>query len=357
MLRSGVQQQRVHHVVALLVLQALHVHGLRAPASVRKSANLQGKLESFEENVAQFARGAGTVIVDGDNVRGKSGFAVSHMELIRAASLWGNQRGLEGRLVVCIDHGSAADAWYLSELGLAVCFAGPVGTADDLIARAVPCFANAIVITADAGLAKRCRSAGRGRLQVIAPQPFLASLARACAASDEARSPELGELGGGELLLSEALGLLRPPAREALRVEAEASTAGDDAALIKAAEGEMSGEMSGKMSGEMSGEMAEMPERSLLALEAEMEARSALIKAERRLSALPPCNRTRVFEWRLQPCVLEPATPCVRGCGLMCCTHPNPNHNPNPNLTRQAGGARQQAVSAAQGSEGGAEQP
>ena len=47
-----------------------------------------------------------------------------------------------------------------------MCFAGPVGTADDLIARAVPCFANAIVITADAGLAKRCRSAARGRLQV-----------------------------------------------------------------------------------------------------------------------------------------------------------------------------------------------
>ena len=102
---------------------------------------------------------------------------------------------------------------YLSELGLAVCFAGPVGTADDLIARAVPCFANAIVITADAGLAKRCRSAARGRLQVIAPQPFLASLAQACAASDEARSPEIGELGGGELLLSEALGLPHPPSR------------------------------------------------------------------------------------------------------------------------------------------------
>ena len=45
-----------------------------------------------------------------------------------------------------------------------MCFAGPVGTADDLIAtRAVPCFANALVITADAGLAKRCRSAARGR--------------------------------------------------------------------------------------------------------------------------------------------------------------------------------------------------
>ena len=46
-------------------------------------------------------------------VRGKSGFAVTHMELVRAASLWGKQRGLEGRLVVCIDHGSAPDAWYL----------------------------------------------------------------------------------------------------------------------------------------------------------------------------------------------------------------------------------------------------
>ena len=128
--RQQAVQHRMHHVLALLVLQALHVHGLRAPAPVRKSASQQGKLESFEENVAQarppppppatllhlhlplhlhrllhlhhrhppppppststifttsststsstvtlrqFASGAGTVIVDGDNVRGKSG--------------------------------------------------------------------------------------------------------------------------------------------------------------------------------------------------------------------------------------------------------------------------------------------
>ena len=121
--RSGERQQRVRHVLALLVLQALHVHGLRAPAAARKSASLQGKLDSFEETVVQFASGAGTVIVDGDNVRGKSGFSVSHMELVRATSIWADQRGLEGRLVVCIDHGSSADAWYLSELGVAVCFA------------------------------------------------------------------------------------------------------------------------------------------------------------------------------------------------------------------------------------------
>ena len=120
--RSG-ERQRVRHVLALLVLQALHVHGLRAPAAARKSASLQGKLESFEETVLQFASGAGTVIVDGDNVRGKSGFAVSHMELVRATSIWADRCGLEGRLVVCIDHGSLADAWYLSELGVAVCFA------------------------------------------------------------------------------------------------------------------------------------------------------------------------------------------------------------------------------------------
>ena len=106
-------------LLALLILQAAHAHGLLVPVvPVPKDAKLQRKLESFEENVVQFARGAGTVIVDGDNVRGKSGFAVTHMELVRAASLWGNQRGLEGRLVVCIDHGSAPDAWCSSELSL-----------------------------------------------------------------------------------------------------------------------------------------------------------------------------------------------------------------------------------------------
>ena len=145
---------------AWLVLQA---SGLRVPVPPQRVP-----LASLDERVAEFAKGAGTVLVDADNVRGKGNFELSHAELIRAVALWGRQRGLDGRVVVGIDHGSSADAWYLRHLGLAVCFAGPDQTADDLIARAVPCFANTLLVTADSGLTARCRSAAKGGLQVIA---------------------------------------------------------------------------------------------------------------------------------------------------------------------------------------------
>ena len=146
---------------AWLVLQAF---GLRVPVPQQRVP-----LASLDERVAEFARGAGTVLVDADNVRGKGNFELSHAELISAVALWGRQHGLDGRVVVGIDHGSSADAWYLRHLGLAVCFAGPDQTADDLIARAVPCFANTLLVTADSGLTARCRSAAKGGLQVIAP--------------------------------------------------------------------------------------------------------------------------------------------------------------------------------------------
>ena len=142
-------------------LVCLQATGLRVPVPPQRV-----RLESFEERVAEFAKGVGTVLVDADNVRGKGNFELSHAELIRAVALWGRQRGLDGRVVVGIDHGSSADAWYLRHLGLAVCFAGPEQTADDLIARAVPCFANTLLVTADGGLTARCRSAAKGGLQV-----------------------------------------------------------------------------------------------------------------------------------------------------------------------------------------------
>lgn len=100
-------------------LVCLQVSGVRVPVPPQRV-----RLEKLEERVAEFAKGVGTVLVDADNVRGKGDFELSHADLIRAVSLWGRQRGLNGRVVVGIDHGSSADAWYLRHLGLAVCFAG-----------------------------------------------------------------------------------------------------------------------------------------------------------------------------------------------------------------------------------------
>ena len=239
--------------LALAAVGPLLLHGLRVPV-----ANIERKRERLEDSVAEFAKGAGTVIVDGDNVRGKSNFELSHADLISQSALWAQERGLGGRVVVAIDHGSSADACYLPELGLAVCFAGPEATADDLIARAAPCFANALVITADAGLAKRCRSAmsKHGRLQVVAPQPFLSSLA-ACEATTDA-PPAVRSLAALQPPLPADVLHVRDDEEEA---EAEAEAEADEPPGSEAA---------------------------LAALEAEMDARAALVRAERQV--LPPAH-------------------------------------------------------------------
>ena len=69
----------------------MQASGLRVPVPPQRVAD-QVRLASLEERVAEFAKGAGTVLVDADNVRGKGNFELSHAELIRAVALWGRRR-------------------------------------------------------------------------------------------------------------------------------------------------------------------------------------------------------------------------------------------------------------------------
>ena len=101
------------------------------------------------------------LFLDGDNIRGKSGFLLGKEDLMRRATHWSNVMENTHNLVLIYDHGPKHMAHLLEEEGIVTIFSGPGRTADDVIANAIKwCQAygsNAIVVTADSGLKGRCK--------------------------------------------------------------------------------------------------------------------------------------------------------------------------------------------------------
>lgn len=122
------------------------------------------------------------VLIDLENVRGKSDFDLSHAELLRRTTLWSKANNLQDRVTFFVDHGSLHTAYYLPNEGISLVFAGPRMKADDVLARDISFFErNAIVITADNELMSRCRNAmERSRadieVQFIQPIKFICDL-------------------------------------------------------------------------------------------------------------------------------------------------------------------------------------
>ena len=147
-------------------------------------------LQRFSGLVSQLAQSGGVLLVDGDNTRGKSAFSLSHEALVARTARWASRCGLEGRLVVLIDHGSSPTAFHLPQLGgAAVAFSGPADSADDVAARDVGWFHrrghDVMLVTADSGLIQRCRRSASGRSLVVAPpQALIAAIGH-----DSTRAP------------------------------------------------------------------------------------------------------------------------------------------------------------------------
>ena len=104
------------------------------------------------------------IIVDGDNVRGKTKFSASKEQLCKDLDVFVSSNGLNGRVVLMYDHGNEHEAFLFG--ALAVCFSGPGRTADDVIARDLVWFqrrfdCSVLVVTADTGLKTRCFQGGR----------------------------------------------------------------------------------------------------------------------------------------------------------------------------------------------------
>jgi Icc-related predicted phosphoesterase len=116
------------------------------------------------------------VWIDVENVRGKSGFELSHMDLLEQATIWTKHHGLEGKVNLVVDHGTVTCGYWLKDRGLSVCFAGPRQKADDVISQDVSLFGTSIVVTADNELQQRCRRSARHSLHIMPPNKFLDDL-------------------------------------------------------------------------------------------------------------------------------------------------------------------------------------
>ena len=102
-------------------------------------------------------------LLDGDNIRGKSGFRLSKEELFHRASVWCEAVGVRDKTVLFFDHGPMQYVHLPIDINnsIAVSFSGPGKTADDVIVNAAKWCQqkeqNVLVVTADAGLKGRCK--------------------------------------------------------------------------------------------------------------------------------------------------------------------------------------------------------
>ena len=107
---------------------------------------------------------ADLVLIDGDNVRGKTAFAVSAQSLLAQTRTFAATQDA----VLYIDHGLAAECQPVDDK-LRVVFAGTAQSADDCIVRDVAYLLeenpslSVSVVTSDSGLIARCRKAARAR--------------------------------------------------------------------------------------------------------------------------------------------------------------------------------------------------
>jgi len=137
------------------------------------------------------------VLIDVENVRGKTGFAMNHIDALQKTSRWAITNNLDGCVSMVVDHGSIPSGYYMDDLALGVVFAGPNCKADDVIARDVSSTLSlnhhnnnnnnynndnnvlVVVVTSDNGLIQRCRyssSKQKHALHIWSPLRFLDDL-------------------------------------------------------------------------------------------------------------------------------------------------------------------------------------
>ncbi len=161
-----------------------------------KSGNWGRLEEKISQSLDEHDRVKPFFLIDVENVRGKTGFAMNHADLLQLTNKWIIQNGLEGCVSMIVDHGSLASGYYVKDLELGIVFAGPTCKADDVIARDVTSairantaqssqnehnslISNLVVVTSDNGLIQRCRcssSKQKSFVQIWSPLRFLDDL-------------------------------------------------------------------------------------------------------------------------------------------------------------------------------------
>jgi len=113
---------------------------------------LQRQLQWMKQNADKLC-----LFMDFENVRGKSKFELSHLQLLQQTWKWTQYHKLP--MIFIVDHGSIAKGYCLGNQNLGIVFGGQRLKADDIIARDVTYGNNVLVITADRELMSRCRTA------------------------------------------------------------------------------------------------------------------------------------------------------------------------------------------------------
>ncbi len=133
----------------------------KRPVKTNKETKRDADWKSIHDRRLQWALETDAVVlIDLENVRGKSNFELTHAELLKQTVQWSKANGLEDKVTMVVDHGSLHTNYYLEDGGLSMVFAGPRMKADDVLARDISFFdRNAIVVTADNELMSRCRNA------------------------------------------------------------------------------------------------------------------------------------------------------------------------------------------------------
>ena len=195
---------------ALLLL----LPGLTAAAAAVSTSSAV-RVESLRQRLRQLVEpgvgggGRGVIVIDGDNVRGKTKFRLSNEELCVRVQEWMAASALSGLVVLLFDHGSRHSGVLLPDPRLAVVFSGPGRTADDVITRDVGWFQSVgqrdvVVVTEDNGLKRRCRTSLKGRASARGKKKKAAAAEAAAATAQK----ELTFVGSP--LFSEMLLALRP---------------------------------------------------------------------------------------------------------------------------------------------------
>ena len=164
-------------------------HHHRRPSS---SSSSSPTLASLLSDTSSSSPTNTILLIDVENVRGKSGFALSHAQFLQALETWMLMQqqqqqhqsivSLNGRVLLLIDHGDDATAHYHHHnnnnnnkdgANYAVQFSGPLWKADDvLVEQVIPYFCqqqeqqannrgmdNIVVVTADGPLISKCQRA------------------------------------------------------------------------------------------------------------------------------------------------------------------------------------------------------
>jgi predicted RNA-binding protein with PIN domain len=131
----------------------------------RKAGPSTGRGRQLTDRILNLSKDGGIVLIDGDNVRGKTKFSKSKEQLCDDVARWSSENEMQGRVGIVFDHARQHQAFFLP-CGLAVAFSGPKRSADDVISRDVrwlqeSLLRDVLVVTEDQGLRRRCRVSSR----------------------------------------------------------------------------------------------------------------------------------------------------------------------------------------------------